>query len=202
MHSEWRCDRCGPVVPLRVPAHVNQEVVGTVVAELRRGGVPLWCPWPLPPGWTVSGVGWAADERDGPRAGVLAVTGPARIVDGPADLLLVAEAPGVGLASRLAGQDGPDPGPSLAEVMGSDAPYLKLRTGRHPVPLWSVPSGPDRCVYAGEANGIWLVAVAWPAAAGYLLSDGLTLQDLTEWLPGELVYGAPTKRLHSSARNG
>jgi hypothetical protein len=203
MHSEWRCDRCGPVVPLRVPPHVNAAVVAAVVERLSGSGVPLWCPWPLPLGWTVTGVAWASDERSGARASGLAATGPSPLTGGPADLLLVAEAPGVGLASRLAGLLGPDPGPALAEAMASHPPHAKVRAGRHPVPLWSVPSAQDRSAYAGEAHAMWLVAVAWPETAGYQLSDDLVLRDLTEWLPGELVYGAPSARLSSGtgARN-
>jgi hypothetical protein len=46
-----------------------------------------------------------------------------------------------------------------------------------------------------------LVAVAWPPAAGYLLADDLALADLTDWLPPEIVYGAPCERLHGGARN-
>jgi hypothetical protein len=47
----------------------------------------------------------------------------------------------------------------------------------------------------GEANGVWLVGIAWPASAGYLLADELVLSDLVDWLPPELVYGAPSARL-------
>lgn len=203
MHSEWRCDGCGPVVPLHVPRHINAEVMASAVAEVsRRGGsVPLWCPWPLPRGWTVTGVAWAADERSGARAGVVAGSGPAPLTGGPADLVLVAESPGVGLASRYAGLAEPDPGRLVAETMAANPPHAKVKAGGHPVPLWSLPSLQDRSVYAGEAHGVWLMAVLWPASAGYLLADDdLALRDLTDWLPPELVYGARSERL-GDARN-
>jgi hypothetical protein len=197
MHTEWRCDECGPVAPLHIPPHIGPEVMAAAVSEVARHAerVPLWCPWPLPVGWTVTGVGWAGDEREGVRATVLATSGPAPLTGGPADLLLVAEAPGVGLASHLAGLSGPDPGPVLAEAMAGHPAHAKIRADGHPAPLWSVPSAEGRTAYIGEALGVWLVGVAWPATAGYLLADELVLRDLVDWLPPELVYGARSARL-------
>lgn len=197
MHTEWRCDGCGPVVPVHLPRRINAEVMASAVAEMaRRGGtVPLWCPWPLPYGWTVTGVGWVADERSGVRAGVLAGGGPSPVTGGPADLLLVAETPGVGLASRYAGLGEPDPGRLLTEQMAAHPPPAKVRADGHPAPLWPLPSSEDRSAYAGEARGMWLVVVLWPAVAGYLLAEDLVLCDLTDRLPPDLVYGAPSTRL-------
>lgn len=195
--AEWRCAECGPVTPLHLPPQIGPEVMAAAVSEVARHPerVPLWCPWPLPLGWTVTGVGWAGDEREGVRATVLATAGPAPLTGDPADLLLVAEAPGVGLASQLAGLPGPDPGPLLAEAMAGQPAHAKIRAGRHPAPLWSVPSGDGRSAYVGEALGVWLVGIAWPATAGFLLADDLVLRDLVEWLPPELVYGTPSARL-------
>jgi hypothetical protein len=68
--------------------------------------------------------------------------------------------------------------------------------------MWSVNSPEDRSAYVGEASARWLVAVAWPATAGYLLADNLVLQDLTDWLPPEIVYGAPSPYLHGSTETG
>jgi hypothetical protein len=202
MHSEWRCDQCGPVLPLHVPSHINAEVMASAIGEVARHqrSAPMWCPWPLPAGWTVTGVAWAGDERSGTRACAVATSGPSPLTGGPADLLLVAESPGVGLASRFAGLTGPDPGSMLAEAMASNPPHAKLKAGRHPTPMWNIPSAEDRSAYVGEARAIWLVAIAWPASAGYLLADDLVLRDLTEWLPPEIVFGAPSPRLHH-ARN-
>lgn len=201
MSSDWRCDECGPVPPLHVPAQVNAGVLAGAVREITLGpqSLPLWCVWPPPPGWTVTGVGWAGDERSGVAATALATSGPAPLTGGPADLVLVAETPGVGLASRLAGLPGRDPGRWLAAEMTGQPPHAKMRIGRHPASLWSVPSGEDRSAYVGEAGGVWLVLVAWPASAGFLLAGELVLRDLTDWLPPELVYGAPSARLHGGA---
>ncbi|MEQ4300995.1 DUF6758 family protein [Plantactinospora sp. B6F1] len=219
MHTAWRCQDCGPVAPLHVAEHIGPEIVASAVdhiveqrgsAELsgasgaRAGSpMPLWCPWPLPQGWMMTGVGWAGDDRGGVRATVVACTGPEPLGGGPADLVLVAEEPGVGLGTRLAGATGVDPGPQLAEALTEPGPgsagrvaHAKIRAGGHPTPLWSVKSPTDRSAYAGEARGIWLYAIAWPASAGYLLAEDVELHDLTEWTPPELVYGAPSPYLH------
>lgn len=187
------------MVPLHLPDELNAEVMAQAVAEIARhaGDVPLWCPWPLPYGWMVTGVGWAAEERGGVRASVLAVTGPAALAGGPADLLLVAEYPGVGLASRYAGLSGLDPGPLVEAAMALDPPHARVKAGGRPAPLWALPSSEDRSVYAGEAGAIWLVAVLWPASAGYLFADDPELVDVTEWQPPEIGYGAPSRRLRA-----
>jgi hypothetical protein len=213
MHTDWRCEDCGPVPPLHVAEHIGPEIVESAAAEIAgtpvapgRSPIPLWCPWPLLPGWTMTGVAWAGDDRAGVRASAVACSGPAPLGGGPADMVFVAEEPGVGLGTRFAGIFGPDPGALLAEVMAEAAPghaehpaHAKIRVGGHPTPLWSVDSPKDRSAYAGEARGMWLYAIAWPPSAGYLLAEDVVLHDLTEWLPPELVYGAPSPYLHGKA---
>jgi hypothetical protein len=209
MHTEWRCEECGPVPPLHVAGHVGPEIVESVAAQIAaadRPPVPLWCPWPLPPGWTMTGTAWAGDDRTGVRAAAVACSGPAPLGGGPADLVFVAEEPGVGLGTRFAGIPGPDPGVLLSDAMteppsghAEHAPHAKIRVGGHPTPLWSVKSPTDRSAYVGEARGMWLYAITWPASAGYLLAEDVVLHDLTEWLPPELVYGAPSPYLHGMA---
>jgi hypothetical protein len=200
MHSDWRCADCGVVPPFHVAEHIGPDIVASVVAQ-GAGGLdrpPLWCPWPLPPGWTVTGVGWAGDDRSGVRATALAVSGPDPLAGGPADVVIVAEHPGVGLGTRLAGIPGPDPGDLIAASMadGHAGPQAKIRAGGHPTPLWCVKSPADRSAYVSEARGMWLYAVAWPASAGYILADDVVLHDLAERVPSELVYGAPSPYLH------
>src|ERR671916_137230 len=103
--------------PFRVADHIGPEILESVL----RGPaptvehMPLWCPWPLPPGWMVTGVGWAGDDRIGVRATALACSGPDPLGGGPADIVIVAEQPGVGLGNRFAGIPGTDPGYLLAE---------------------------------------------------------------------------------------
>lgn len=203
MRTEWRCPDCGPVPPLHVAEHIGPSVVQSVADHVltdavRRGRppVPLWCPWPLPPNWTVTGVGWAGDDHGGVRATTIACSGAAPLGRGPADLVVVAEEPGVGLGARLAGIGGLDPGPPLAEtVVAGQAAHAKVRADGHPAPLWAIDAPPDRSAYVGEARGMWLYAIAWPASAGYLLAEDVALHDLTERVPPELVYGAPSPYL-------
>jgi hypothetical protein len=204
MHSEWRCDRCGEVPPLHVPRHISADLLASVADRVRAsrgddGAVSLWCPWPLLPGWTVTGVGWVGDDRDGVRATALALSGPGPLADGPADAVLVAEEMGVGLGTSLAGIAGPDPGPALNEAAHTSGAHAKVKAAGHPTPLWAVASAADRSVYVGEARGMWLYVIAWPASAGYLLAEDIVLHDLADAVPSELVFGAPSRRLRPGA---
>lgn len=180
----------GAVLPLQPPKSPSPE---GLTATLRDARVPLWVPWPLPLGWLVTGFAHAGDDRTGARACVLALSGPAPLCAGPADLLIVAEELGVGLGAAFAGLDGPDAGACCAAT----APHAKVEARGHPVPLWAVDgAADDRAAYVGEAMGYWLWMVLWPAEAGALLLDQLDLCDLRE--PGmhlDLPYGAFCPRL-------
>ena len=63
----------------------------------------------MPLGWLVTGLTYAGDDRTGPRATVLVCSGPAPL-GGAADLMILAEEPGIGLGAHFAGLAGPDPG--------------------------------------------------------------------------------------------
>jgi len=204
MHADWRCDFCGPVDPLRVFESISAEVLAAVCGHVTATDrqVPLWCPWPLLPKWTVTGVAWAGDERTGPRASATVLSGPAPLADGPADMVLVAEEPGVGLGACLAGVGGPDPGLSFPDAVGSSHADAKVKAAGHPAPLWAIKSPEDRSAYVGEAMGLWLYAITWPASAGYLLAEEILLHDLTDTIPAELVYGAPSRRLRPVVSGG
>jgi hypothetical protein len=191
MSSDWRCEQHGVVLPLRVPAHADSDVLKMLRQQAK---VPMWVPWPLLPGWTITGFAWVGDDRSGVRATAIACTGPAPF-GGVADVVLVAEELGIGLGAHYAGVSGTDPGPTLAEAARTTSAHAKLKVDGHPTPLWSVASAEDRCAYVGEAGGLWLWAVLWPAEAGYLLADNVELMDGRERLPGELVYGAPSPYL-------
>ncbi len=164
--------------------------------EIRQAStVPVWLPWPLPIGWLVTGFGEAGDERSGIRASVVAISGPS-LSHGPADMLLVAEEPGVGLGAAYAGLNGPDPGTGV----GAGPPHAKVNVNGHPTPLWCVEGVPgDRAVYAGEAMGRWLWTIAWPADAGCLLVlFQLALADLRD-LEWDVPFGAYSPRLDIDA---
>jgi hypothetical protein len=193
VNSQWLCDLDGPVVPLHTVRQVNNEVMAATAARAEHDGLPMWCPWPLPPGWMVTGLAWAGEDKGPLAATAVACSGPTPLADGPSDVVLVAEEPGVGLGARIAGLAGLDLG-DLAGLMRS-VPHAKVKAAGHPTPLWSVGVPPDRSCYAGEAKGRWLYAITWPALAGYLFADTPTLHDLAEWVPGELVYGASSPYL-------
>jgi len=157
---------------------------------LRSAAVPVWLPWPLPAGWLVTGFAGAGDERTGTRACAVALSGP-NPVGGPAEMLIVAEEPGLGLGAALAGLDGVDPGAGF----GSAPPAATVSFGKHDFPLWPVAS-PGRAVFAGEIEADWLWVVLWPELAGVLLIEPIALRDLRD--PGQdldLPFGAPSPRL-------
>jgi hypothetical protein len=163
-----------------------------VVESLRKTSVvPVWLPWPLPSGWLVTGFAEVGDERSGARASVTALSGPA-LSQGPADLLLIAEEPGVGLGAAFAGLDGPDPG----EGFDAGPPNAKIQVLGHPTALWCVVgAAADRAVYAGEALGNWLWTIAWPAEVGCLIALAeLSLCDLRDH-DLDLPFGAFSPRL-------
>ena len=192
MSSAWECERHGPVQPLRRWTRVTPEMLARASSH---SAVPLWTPLPLLPGWTVTGLALAGDERSGARAAALALSGPSPL-GGPADMLLVAEEPGVGLGAHLAGGDGPDPG----DVTHSQ-PDAKVEAAGHPTALWRCGSAEDRIAFVGEASGVWLYAVLWPPAAELVLLEHVVLHDLRHQTHAglELPVGAPTSRLGGTA---
>jgi hypothetical protein len=188
--SAWRCDLHGEVHPLFPAYSPSREGLDGL---LRTDGVPVFLPWPLPPGWLAAGFAGAGDERTGVRACVVAVSGP-NPIGGPADMLVVSEEPGVGLGAALAGLDGVDPGDDFA----SAPPVATASFGKHDFPLWHVES-PDRAVFAGEVKGNWLWLILWPETAGILLIEPISLRDLRD--PGQdmdLPFGAASPRLPAS----
>jgi hypothetical protein len=138
-------------------------------------------------------VAYAGDDRLGASATVLALSGPSPI-GGDAELFVVAEEPGVGLGSRLAGLPDIDPGEQIA----AGPPDGRVLAARHPTALWPLPAaGEERAAWVGEAKGMWLWLVVWPAAAGVVVYDGLSLVDHREAGPGgsDLRFGTATSRL-------
>jgi hypothetical protein len=119
------------------------------------------------------------------------MTGPSPL-GGAADLLLVAEEPGIGLGARLAGLPGPDPGAGF----DSGPPDAKVEAAGHPTALWSLPTECDTAAFVGEAKGLWVWALVWPASAGLLMYDALSLVDLRDgYQEAEIVFGALSPRL-------
>jgi hypothetical protein len=187
--SAWRCDTHGeinPLAPARLPTPEGLR------ALVRQARVPLWLPWPLPTGWLVSGFTGAGDERTGLRGSALALSGPNPLGGrGPAEMLIIAEEPGVGLGAGLAGLPGPDPGDGFAAA----APHAAVRVGSHEAPLWLVESD-GKAVFAGEVAGSWVWLVLWPDTAGALLVEPLVLRDMRDPEQDlDLPFGALSPRL-------
>jgi hypothetical protein len=169
--SAWRCDWHGEIYPL---APARQPTMDGLQALTRQARVPVWLPWPLPVGWLVSGFVGAGDERSGTQGAALALTGP-NPLGGLAEMLVIAEEPGVGLGAGLAGLPGPDPGDGFA----ASPPHASVQVAQHTVPLWLVESA-GQAVFAGEVAGAWVWLVLWPDTAGCLLVEPLPLRDLRE----------------------
>lgn len=185
--SDWQCPAHGPVLPLHRSSRLGPEALEHVRS---RCGVPLWAPVPMPAGWLVTGLGYAGDERRSARASLLACSGPGPL-GGQADLLLIAEEPGVGLGARYAGLPGADPG----QGFDGGPPDAKVEAAGHPTALWCLPGQSDRAVFLGEAKALWLWAIVRPDHAGVLLYENLVLRDLREDPDIELAYGAPAEFL-------
>lgn len=157
--------------------------------------MPVWVPWPLPYGWLVTGFSGAGDERTGARGTAVALSGP-NPIGGPADLIVIAEEPGVGLGAGLAGLSGPDPGAEFA----SGPSHASVRVSGHDAPLWLVEeagaAADSSAVFAGEVAGGWVWLVLWPDSAGLMLVESLALLDLRDTAgPLDLPFGAQTTRL-------
>jgi len=225
--DDWTCADHGGVAPLHPPVVASDDALRHTAG---RSSVPVWVPYPLPPGWLVTGVRSAGGERTGPVATVVACSGPhplpTAIWDGEqafrtAELLLVAEEPGVGLGAHLSGLPTIDPGAAIA----AGAPALKMRADRHDVPLWWVgaaddgwelagetwdtawaelenpagvraPSTSDVSRFVGEAAGVWLWVLVWPADAAAVLMERFRLVDYRGAEHGlVLAFGALSPRI-------
>ncbi len=186
--SAWQCAQHGSAPPYTVLTHAGIEAVEHIV---KRAKVPLWLPHGLSAGWLCSGFGYAGDDRDGARASVTSMSGPSPL-GGAADILFVAEEMGVGLGARHAGLPGPDPGTGF----DFGPPDAKVEIAGHPTALWSLPAPGDCAAFVGEAKGYWLWVLVWPAAAGVIMYDALTLTDLRDgYLEAEMAFGSVSPRL-------
>ena len=182
--SRWSCRIHGDVYPLQ-PVTAPSARLARQLGE--RSAVPLWLSWPMPRGWVVGAILHAGDEVSGVRATGVVTSGP-NPMGGPADLMFVAEEPGVGLGARFAGVEGADPGAAVQQE-----PHAKLEVESRPVPLWWVDCPGDRAVYVGQWRGRWLWAVLRPQSAGVMLLEDLPVADLRD-LGHEadlLPYGTP-----------
>jgi hypothetical protein len=185
--EEGRCADHGAVPALwRTPEATYDDFAEHLVAS---GPFPTYLPWPLSPGWRVSDFA----RVEGTRATLSCASGSSDL-DGPVDLVVVAEEPGTGLGGRAAGLHRSDPGSEL----GHGRPAVRVRIGMNVVPLWPVSTSAtddtfDRTVLVGEAEGRWLWLVVRPASAVLLLRDDWILRDVSGVGPPlvELPFGGP-----------
>ncbi|GAA3741155.1 hypothetical protein GCM10022402_21170 [Salinactinospora qingdaonensis] len=171
------------MVPLR---HLLEPTLASLELLSDSAQVPMWIPWPLPSGWVVTGFADAGDERSGALATVVALSGPAPL-GGVGDLAIVAEEPGIGLACRLAGMAGADPG----DGFDSGAPDGKVRHDGHDIALWSIDAGAQYAVYVGEAMANWLWFVFSPADTGVLMCEITAVRDLSDRHDGDVAMEPP-----------
>lgn len=186
----FSCPEHGPVPPLWRPPESSYD--GFAEHLGRVDGFPTYLPWPLSPGWSVTDFA-AVGRPDRPRATMTCSSGTSEL-DGPVDVLVVAEEPGTGLGARVAGIPYGDPGGDI----GEGPPAVQVRIGSQAVRLWPVSTSRgtgewDRSVVAGEAAGRWLWIVLRPASAMLLLRDDWILRDVSGLGPPlvELPFGGP-----------
>jgi hypothetical protein len=170
-----KCPVHGAVTPLWRPATPTYDAF---TAHLRlAAGFPTYLPWPLGSGWRVSDFGVVTGDG-GANATVTVSSGTSEL-DGPVDVLIVAEEAGVGLGGRCAGLVGSDPGSDF----GIGPPASRVRIRSQSVPLWPVSTAAsgelDRSVLAGEAEGRWLWVVLMPASAVLMFRDEWLLKDVS-----------------------
>jgi len=190
--GRWVCPDHGETEALRRPDESSYD--GFVEVLGLAGDFPVYLPWPMSPGWSVSD--FAVVGEDPARATVTCSTGTSAL-DGPVDVLVVSEESGTGLGARVAGTVSLDPGPEV----GLGPPPVKVRVLSQSVALWPVSTATssvelDRTVLAGEAHGRWLWMVLRPASAMLLLRDDWILRDVSGLGPPlvEMPFGGPRPR--------
>ena len=171
------CPVHGSTRTLWHPEETSYDTFVTHLADSR--GFPSYLPWPMSPGWSVTDVASVTDPA-GRAVATLTCTSGTSALDGPVDLLVVAEEAGTGLGSRCAGTRYDDPGADI----GERPPSARVRIGSQAVNLWDISTSSadgefDRSVVAGEASGRWLWIVLRPASALLLLRDDWILRDVS-----------------------
>jgi hypothetical protein len=172
----WVCAEHGPIVPLWRPGQASYE--GFAEHLRLAGDFPTYLPWPMSPGWRVTDFAVVGTGERPARATLTICSGTSEL-DGPVDLVVVAEEAGIGLGARCAGTRHDDPG----DEVGQGPPSVKVRVENQVVSLWpvsvSLGGDLDRSVVAGEAQGRWLWIVLRPASAVLLLHDDWILRDVS-----------------------
>ena len=187
--GRWSCPEHGATRALWHPPEATYEAFAEHLVSARS--FPTYLPWPMGPGWSVTDF---ATTGDGPGhvTGTMTCTSGTSELDGPVDVLIVAEEAGTGLGARCAGTRYDDPG---AEI-GHRPPTARVRVESQSVGLWVISTAAsdeefDRSVVAGEAAGRWLWIVLRPASALLLLRDEWIMRDVSRVGPHlvEIPFG-------------
>lgn len=179
--SSWRCATHDEIVPLWRVLDPGYDAFAEYLVLSRP--LPTWLPWPLPDQWQVTDFGCVGLEGFDPQAAFVTCSGPSEL-EGIAELTVITEEPGVGLAARCGGAEHADPG----REAGEGVPPTRIRVDGATVPMWVISTTPgtgtlDRAVLAGEAMGRWIWLVLRPASAALLLPEMGPLQDVAELGP-------------------
>ncbi|UQX89703.1 hypothetical protein M6D93_06795 [Jatrophihabitans telluris] len=174
------------MLPLKRLHHLDEATLSHVRT---RSEVPVWLPDPVPQGWGLSGLATVGDERSRVRATVTSFRGPAPL-GGDGEWLIVAEEPGIGLGASYAASGEPE-----LPTRDGAVPAAKLHAEGRPTSLWPVRTTvTDRSSYVGEAAGVWLWLISFPADAGYAVLEDLTLSD-ARTAALELAAEHPSERI-------
>lgn len=173
----------GSIHPLWRPEQADYQSFAELVG--RTEDFPTYLPWPMSPGWSIADFGCVAHERR--TSATVTTTVGSSDLDGPVEVTIIAEEPGVGLGARCAGTAYSDPG----EQIGVGPHAVHVRAAGRTVPLWAVDSSVEddvlaKAVFAGEADGRWLWLILRPASAALLLRDEWLLADVTGFGPEAL----------------
>ena len=186
----WSCPEHGVIAPLWRPDEASYDLFVEHLGA--TASFPTYLPWPLSPGWRVTDFAAVGEQGRG-RAAMTCVSGTSEL-DGPVDVVVIAEEAGTGLGARVAGTRHDDPG----DEVGQGPSTVKVRVDGQTVSLWPVSTSEsrgewDRSVLAGEAGGRWLWMVLRPASAILLLRDDWILRDVSGLGPAlvELPFGGP-----------
>ena len=185
----WACQDHGATGALWRAEEASYDAFGEHLQG--AGAFPTYVPWPMSPGWAVTDFATVTPAPGSASAALTCTSGTSEL-DGPVDVLVVAEEPGTGLGARCAGTRHTDPG---AEI-GERPPSARVRIGSQAVNLWDISTSSsggefDRSVLAGEAGGRWLWIVLRPASALLLFRDDWILRDVSGAGPQlvELPFG-------------
>lgn len=165
------------------PALVGYEAFAGVLQ--RSGDLPVYLPWPLPPGWEITEFGCVTGPEDRPLAVTVTVAGHSQL-DGYVAVQIITEEPAVGFAERILRIRS-----DAEEALASGPAMLRLHLEGHSVGLWPIAAAHDtevlgRAGFVGEADGRWLWLVVRPASAALLLRDDWLLADATGFGPEAL----------------